>query len=315
MNEEIGALLDGRLESGPRTELLARLAASDEDFDVFADTAAVLREAEEGDTAENEPSTVPSGQPERSADVIPLRPRRASGWRSPAVRWLAAAAVLAAVGLIPVLQSRAGAWRDPARLAALAAHGKPLPAEWDHPWGAKRGGPGSAATDSGTAARAGALHVDLEVAARATGSPDTAAIAQRARMVAALFDASGRSGSGYLLSLYQTIADSTRFWTRGELLKHVSEAESFASGTDPDYFALGAWTEAALLAADRHDAAFFRAAESRRALERAMRVDGLTEEEKGVVAALRHRIDEGTEIRDWTSVESELGELMQGLAR
>src|SRR5690349_2750886 len=97
INEEIGALLDGRLESGPRTELLARLAASDDDFDVFADTAAVLREAEEDETAENELVAAGVVEPELPAGVIPLRPRRASVWQSSGVRWLAAAAVLAAL--------------------------------------------------------------------------------------------------------------------------------------------------------------------------------------------------------------------------
>jgi hypothetical protein len=70
INEEIGALLDGRLESGPRTELLARLAASDDDFDVFADTAAVLREAEEGELVETGPIVPRAGEVERPAEVF-----------------------------------------------------------------------------------------------------------------------------------------------------------------------------------------------------------------------------------------------------
>ncbi|MFL5381387.1 MAG: hypothetical protein ACJ8GN_02550 [Longimicrobiaceae bacterium] len=42
----MGSLLDGRLSGTARDSALAEVAASDDDFDVFADTAAVLREAE-----------------------------------------------------------------------------------------------------------------------------------------------------------------------------------------------------------------------------------------------------------------------------
>ena len=45
-SERVGSLLDGRLSGTARDSALAEVAASDDDYDVFADTAAVLREAE-----------------------------------------------------------------------------------------------------------------------------------------------------------------------------------------------------------------------------------------------------------------------------
>jgi hypothetical protein len=48
----VGALLDGRLTGSEREAALVEIAASDDDATVFADTAAVLREAEEEPPAE-----------------------------------------------------------------------------------------------------------------------------------------------------------------------------------------------------------------------------------------------------------------------
>lgn len=45
-SERVGSLLDGRLSGAARDSALAEVAASDDDYEVFADTAAVLREAE-----------------------------------------------------------------------------------------------------------------------------------------------------------------------------------------------------------------------------------------------------------------------------
>ena len=45
-SEHVGSLLDGRLSGTARDSALSEVAASDDDYDVFADTAAVLRDAE-----------------------------------------------------------------------------------------------------------------------------------------------------------------------------------------------------------------------------------------------------------------------------
>jgi len=47
--ERVASLLDGQLRGTERDALLVELVASDADFEAFADTAAVLREAESED--------------------------------------------------------------------------------------------------------------------------------------------------------------------------------------------------------------------------------------------------------------------------
>ena len=51
-SERVGSLLDGRLSGPARDSALAEVAASDDDYEVFADTAAVLREAESEEQAQ-----------------------------------------------------------------------------------------------------------------------------------------------------------------------------------------------------------------------------------------------------------------------
>jgi hypothetical protein len=53
--ERVGALPDGNLTSPDREAALAGIAASDDDARVFADTAAVLREAEAEAPAPEQP--------------------------------------------------------------------------------------------------------------------------------------------------------------------------------------------------------------------------------------------------------------------
>ena len=345
INEEIGALLDGRLESGPRTELLARLAASDEDYDVFADTAAVLREAEEGepvvageverpaelheasaDTAvvqreveeskatDRELAAAGTGKVERPAEVIALRPRRVSVWRSPAVRRLAAAALLAGVALVPVLRSRAnaGAWRDLGHVAALASPaGTRLPPDWSHTWAVTRGG--TVADSSGLAARVGAWQVDLEVAAR-SGNYDQAA--QIALAIGASLDkVDGTSSVAYEYRELAAAADRNDPNLQSSITSASENLTEFFSGdATGDYLALGGWTEAARLAADRREAAFFRRRESRAALEAAANLGSLGPDGKNAVARLRSVTGEGG-IRNWGSVTADLEVLQRELSR
>ncbi|MFL5385381.1 MAG: hypothetical protein ACJ8GN_22910 [Longimicrobiaceae bacterium] len=316
MNEEIGALLDGRLESGPRTELLARLAASDDDYDVFADTAAVLREAEEGETAANEPSAVPAEEPEDSADVIPLRPRRASVWQGSAVRWLAAAAVLAGLALVPVLRSRSNAWRDLGHLGSLAsASGAALPDDWKSAWDTRhvmRGGP-FVAEEAGTAAQLGALQVDLEVAARSGSFGKVSTLA--ARMAVLLGNRNGGGGISLVYSELVRAADRRD----PQLPRSVAGAgedlaEFFGDDTSATYLALGGWTEAARLAVARQDTAFFRGREARKALEAVANLGGLGDEANAAEARLRTIVDQ-RQVPNWSTLKEDLDTLQDELAR
>lgn len=358
IDEEIGALLDGRLETGPRTELLARLAASGEDFEVFADTAAVLREAEEGESARNEPVAVGAGEPERPAEVIPLRPPRTSGddvevfadtpavprdagegelaaivagepeqpagviplrprgvsvWQSPGVRWLAAAAVVAAIALPAVLQSRAGAgrWRDPARLVALSP-GTRLLDSWEYGWDQTRGN-GPVVGDTGLASMLGAQQVDLEIAARSNDFDQVSILAGR---IAAGLDNVPAAGS--IAEEYRGVASAAGRSDpnlRSSIAAAREELRAFYDGDVlGDYLAVGGWTEAARLAADGHKTAFFHARESQAALKAAERLDGLSDEGKAAVARLRSATSQ-REIRAWATIFQNLTLLQHELAR
>jgi hypothetical protein len=317
IDEEIGALLDGRLDERRRSELLARLATADEDYDVFADTASVLQEAEGGEVEDVPEMDLPEeeGAP-RSAPVIPLRPRRATGWRSPAVRTLAMAAMVAAVALVPVLRSRmnGGGWGDPRTLAVLAVSaGKPLPPPTDHPWRVMRGGDTSA-SETGVAARVGALHTDLVIAASSAEVVDTL-VSQLAYEVVRTVDGADLAGSASVTGEYQEIAESTQ-WSPATLRERLAAARGLVMGfVDEDYFAAGAWTEAARVAARRENAVFFHAPESRRAVAHVADLEGLSGKGKTAADDLRSVIESEREIQDWTSLQEDLDTLLDELAR
>jgi hypothetical protein len=344
IDEQIGALLEGRVDEPRRGELLAHLAAAGDDYLVFADTAGVLREAE-GDLSEDVPEVdleeveapgstpviplrageaaseaVAPGEREaetpRTAPVIPLRPRRAAAWRSPAVRALAAAAVVAAIAVVPVLRSRAngGGWGDPARLAVLVTSaGAPVPPRTDHPWRVTRGGEISA-RETGIAARVGTLHTDIAIAASPAAVVDTALVVQFANQAANTLNGANLSGSGGVVADYQEIADSTH-WSGATLLERLATARRHVIGlVDEDYFAAGAWTEAARVAALRENAAFFRTPESRRAVDKMNGLEGLSDEGKAAAIGIRNLIEDGRETQDWTSLQQRLDALLRALA-
>jgi hypothetical protein len=248
--------------------------------------------------------------------VIPLRPRRAGSWRSPAVRALAAAAVLAAVAVVPVLRSRANGsgWRDPATLAALATKaGNPLPLSSEHPWPVMRGEDVSA-TLTGTSARVGALHVDLVITASSSAVADTI-VSQFADQLANTLDGANLPGSNSVIGEYQEIADSTH-WSDATRLERLAAARrDVMDFVETDYFAAGAWTEAARVAALRENAAFFSTPETRKAVEKMSGLKGLRDEGKAAVARLRERIGNQREVQDWPALQNDLDTLLRELAR
>jgi hypothetical protein len=322
IDEEIGALLDGRVPEPRRTELLTRLAADDADYDVFADTAAVLREAEEEESAEKDlvnfreagretPIVAETpAQVVRETPVTPLRPRRALGWRSPAVRALAAAAVLAAIAVVPMLRS--DGWASPQQLVALASPARTgLSDDWGHSWTTR--GAGGDVANLQVAARIGALHLDLEVTARAAGPIDPGRVARLANAAAATLGSAKQTGPSLVSSSYGDIAKSTH-WTQPELVERLADARNVVlEMVDRDYFAAGAWTEAARIAGQRRNAAFFRAPESRKALERTLDLEGLNFDAE-TAARLRAVMERG-EVRNWTSLQSDLDTLLARLTR
>lgn len=311
----LAALLDARLAERDREDALAHLSASDEDGEVFADAAAVLREleAEDGivavdDAADEEPPRVPPAEPGNGATVIPLRPpstRRA--WRRPPARWLALAAVLAGVLLVlpPWRWGRAPA--GPGEFAALLASREAgLPDGWTEqtpPWGVTRGG-SDAMIDNARAARLGALHTQLELAVAGRQADETADLARR--MVQMLGDV---TAGGTVSPTYEQIVQRA-----GQPPESLAELlndgrENVAGLAGEDYFALGAWAEAARIAARQQDAAFFRARESRRMLDRAASLPSLDEETRVSVDALRAAGQPDAQPA-WTAVEGHATQLL-----
>lgn len=314
-DERLAAFLDGRMDAARRQEMLAHFIANEHEREVLAVTADILREMEEEDAAEAASAEVQEAQ---DPAVIPLGTRRSGAdheirRRAPFVRWMAMAAVLAAVALFTgrALQNRASAAGEPVRLAARLEHGSEgLPAGWTErrPWTSVRGeGPGAAPSPGerrASSARAGAMLVDLAVAVQAQ---DAAATRVLAAQLAARFDPQeGRGGA--LRAIAEGAGESP-----DSLRPLIGEAtERIEDRLDREALRLGAWTEAAGLAAARQDAAFFRDRATRRMLDRAGR---LTQADPAADAALRQvRLQLSADPPRWEALAPALDALARELA-
>jgi len=271
-DERLAAFLDGRMDTRRREEMLAHLTGSEEDRAVLAATAAILRQLEEADVPGREGVPAAGEEPgDTAGGVVPLAARRRR--RAPFLGWVALAAVLVGVALITgrALRPRASIADEPVRLAARLEHGaQGLPTGWTErrPWGSARGDDSGGTPSPGerwaTAVRAGAMLVDLSVAVEAR---DAAATRVLAVQLAARFDPQGGRG-GALRGIADGAGESPE-----RLRPLIGEAtERIARRLDPDALRLGAWTEAARLAAARQDAGFFRDPATPRMLDRAGRL-------------------------------------------
>lgn len=271
-DKRVAAFLDGRMDARRREEMLIHLAESDEDRAVAVGAAAILRQLEEEDAEEAAREEEPEDQ---GAPVIPLDTRRPEPAqdirprRSLVLPMVALAAVLAGIALVTgrALTGRGSVAQEPVRLASRLEHGADgLPAGWTErrPWASARGeDPGAASSPaerSASSARAGAMLVDLSVAVQAR---DVAATRVLASQLAGRYDSQGGSGNPLRQITAGAGGDPER------LRPLIGEAtERIASRLDEEALRLGAWTEAAGLAAARRDAGFFRDREARRALDR-----------------------------------------------
>jgi hypothetical protein len=266
-DERLAALLARKLDRRQREQVLAELAASDDDHEVFADTASILRQIEEEDAAAATPvyDDVDSGAfagagpvfrrisaedagdaPVETGGVIPFRPRpRTRPWQ----RWGALAAGIGGIALAATLLGRQGssAGAEPLRLAAGLDHlDRGLPGEWQQSFGTSRGGEGAGGQSA--AAQAGALLVNLSVAVHARDTADIQVYSEQLR------------------SRYEPAMPSSPF--RRLSARPGAPADSLrrlvAAGTDRladrfgrEHLELGAWVVAARLAADGRNAGFF----------------------------------------------------------
>lgn len=233
--QDIAALLEGRLDSRRRAELIERLAASPSNAALLSDAMWLRAELD-----------VPAAGSQRP----PM------AFRS--IRWLALAASIAGVGILGwVLVSRQSSASVPAARYAVQLAKRSsisaLPSNWDNQRGPVYRGV-SNALDNSRAARIGALLVDLEIALR-TGDRRASSFA---RDIASLLDGMDASQvPGAAATTFREIADSSGGapLRAAELLHAATES---MPGVNDERIRAGAWLEAARLAAAARDTAFFR---------------------------------------------------------
>ena len=296
--ERLASLIDGVLEDRERFALIERVAASGEDSDVLVDALAAL-----GDLQADEPVSIASQS----------RVHRASRLPHDLAQWIAIAASIAVVAGISLvwMRRRAPSTPNPTQYAvSLIASGVTMPAGWnDTPWTAARGGGSSSLlSPDARAVRLGARLTDLEVAAR---SSDTSAT-RYALSIAALLD--DVPAGAPVASIYRDIAARVGMMhgeeSQSRLIASLDSAAAAARQLpDVRRMELGAWIEAARLAAASSDAEFFNGRESRemlKTLREPTAVDaGARADAAGVQSGL------SVQSPDWTIITQRLTALLQ----
>lgn len=287
--ERLAALLDGRLDERERAEVLRALDADPELRAAYADAAAI-----EGELA------AAGASAGAGADVRAFRHEAAPGrWRSGRVMLLAAG--LAGVAFLPwaVARSRGGAVEPYALVRQLDVERRVgLPAE---PWAVTRGS-GVVMSERGRAVRLGARLVDLELAIAAGDSGMRAAAASVEQLAM-----SEPPLTGAPVDFYRQVAagDADAARDRGAR-REGWEALSELAGADAAR--LGAWLEAARVAAVQRDDEFFRSPATTRLLtEPLLERDA---EERRVMQQVRGAVGNGRAI-EWAALEQVLTEALQ----
>lgn len=299
---DLARFLDGALSEEQRASAVAHLSDSEPDAELLADAAYLLRElgAQKAAPAEKDAEArhLPTNEKDTGSNpkVVELRPpstTRARPRRVPA-RWLALAAVLAGVLLTPLALSRFGS-RGPAGpgdYAALLSHpGAGLPEGWlENPaWSVTRGGPGgdpSTETDEGVAARIGALSVELELAVASRNAEQADLLCGR---IEGLWS-NVRAGGPFPIDCGRIVAEAGQPAAEDTpALRQGGESLAQTFLYNP-HFALGAWAEAARLAAARRDAGFFEAKRSRRALDGFAQSDDLAQPAREAAQQVRAQL-------------------------
>ena len=289
--EKLAALIDGRLDERERAQLLARLASSEDAVEVYADAAAAIHELE----SEN-------------AKVLPLSSpaRRAERWRLPAGRWLAAASDpgrrcsrgAAALDAPAAVRTRAGPVhgsliRDPS--------GSGITLSDASPWSTVRGAgepltpdraPLAGSQDRGTGAR---------------GVVGDTASARLAAEAAALLESIPAGAPA--ATMYRVIA--RRAGAPGDELEPLLEQARVAASelAGGELVQLGAWTQAARIAAARRDAEFFRARESLLVLEGRRDWRACPKPRVAQLQRVRSNLASGGP-PDWSALERQLTDLL-----
>jgi hypothetical protein len=293
-DERLSALLEGRVQGGQREGMLAHLAAAEDDYEVFTGTARVLRALEEEDARARRPPVVPS--------------MGRGGWRAPELRTVVVVVtgtVVLLLGLGWVLLGRSPSdTQDPFQLAMRADPAvRGLPVDWKlpAPSGAARGQSSGARRDA-RAVNAGAMLVDLAVAVRARDTGQTQMLAERL---------SGQLDPGANDTPLQRISDYPGA-PMDSLTALLAQATARLSNRRKP-LELGAWLEAARLAASARNSDFFQDGVSGGMLGRAERTARGDEATLRAVAEVRAALPAGSAPR-WEALEQGLGRLLSELS-
>ena len=299
----------------PDSEAIRReLASADDDvLAAYADAVAIAREHREEDALASGAVPPPDASEPLKPGGTPVNqfkpPERKTGWRRSSARWMALAAVLAAVALVPFLR-RGSSPADAGRFAVLLKSrdtGVPLELR-DHPVSQTRGGDDLSA-DTALAVRLGILLLDLELAARARDREHTAdlgaAVAQRLQSL---------PGSAPLAAHYGEIERKAGAPPE-ELEDLLKDGRKWIAGYfDEGLVALGSWNEAARLAAFRKDTGFFASRETRKVLGTLSDSPSLDPAARAAVDRIRAALpSDGTP--DWRALSESLDELMRVMSR
>jgi hypothetical protein len=301
-DERLSALLAGRLEGPERAELLAHLSTADEDYEVFANAAAILREMDEED-AEAEEAGVQAGDPPPHREVLPPSVTKSTrGWPRRTPRWIAISAVLVGLVVLGTLVTRGRtSAADPMILAASLENPRAglLEGSRENPWGADRG-PGT----SENAAQAGVYLLRLAVAVQAEDADLTVLWALKTRDSFA----GGRSEA-----LQQIITRAGQ--PSEEVAPYVEQATKRVEDLTgyPDYLRVGAWAEAARRAAGGQDEAFFATTHTRKTLRRAERITRDNPAAQTALEGIRAALPPDAP-GDWTALGTNLDNLLKAIA-
>ena len=335
--ETIAALLAGKLGDPERAAALEKLASSRDDFRLFIETAAVLREIEEeeeegkgendkeqaprrlvaaadavesADAAHGEagaPATPAAGGAQLSAPPSVTRPR----WRQrrAGVGLAAILATALAVLVLVVLPRRPEPRVSLSAPAALLS--RPVLSREtleNRPWSLAMGSQ-AALAEPARAARVGALHTDFEVALRARDTSAVTAVVVQIDSLLASLPVGGRE----VVRAYRSAGDAAGAEPAraAALLRRAAEHASARFAGERGWIEAGAWAEGGRIAADGRDAAFFAAPPTRAALTQ---VGRLRLDKQGETALKRAR----TEIRPgraprWEVLEPAMSELLAAL--
>lgn len=291
---------------------------SDEDRAEFALALEVQAELETQDTAAGVPGVpdAPEAEPTLQVapapepGVIPLRrPERKPRRLSP--QWGALAAVLAGVMLLPFAwrAMQGGAVRYPSQaVAMLETPEAGLPPGWElPPLRNQTRGDGDLLAERQRSARLGGYMVQLELAIRARDAERTGLLADQAA-----FLVRDVTAGGLLTSALSQLKEQAGGEPSALLPQVEGVNETAASLLEADWFSLGAWAEAARLAAARQDAGFFRSARTRRTLEQAA---GLVVDDKGASDAVRALSAAAeSDPPDWSALRTASGNLFSAVA-